>query len=223
MRVTGSRPDEPVTRAPAAAAAIAPTRDLAAGHEAEFAALAVILLCLLAIAVLPRWRVVPFDVIWASLAVLCGYRFGQWRAAARDQARVAAETERLSLALDALLENAVRHTVGGDQITMSVLSDEHARFARIVVEDSGEGIGAAVLPHIFDRFTTVAGDGPRGTGLGLALVQAVARGHGGEVYVRSAPGQGSRFELQLPAAPASAATESAIGQEIEPAIGQETR
>jgi len=223
VRVTGSRPDEPVTRAPAAAAAIAPTRDLAAGHEAEFAALAVILLCLLAIAALPRWRVVPFDVIWASLAVLCGYRFGQWRAAARDQARVAAETERLSLALDALLENAVRHTVGGDQITMSVLSDEHARFARIVVEDSGEGIADALLPHIFDRFTTVAGDGPRGTGLGLALVQAVTRGHGGEVYVRSAPGQGSRFELQLPADPASAAIEPAIGQEIEPAIGQETR
>ena len=109
-----------------------------------------------------------------------------------------ADPDRLGMALDALVENAVRHTSATDQITVSVIGGEHAGFARIVVEDSGEGIAAADLPYIFDRFKTAAGAGPRGTGLGLALVQAIARGHGGEVNVQSTPGKGSRFELLLP-------------------------
>jgi signal transduction histidine kinase len=107
------------------------------------------------------------------------------------------DAERLGLALDALIENAVRHTSTDDVITVSVLSGDGGWTARIVVEDTGEGISAADIPRIFERFTTSAG-GTRGTGLGLPLVKAVARGHGGDVSVASASGQGSRFELFLP-------------------------
>ncbi|HUZ54925.1 MAG TPA: HAMP domain-containing sensor histidine kinase [Streptosporangiaceae bacterium] len=111
------------------------------------------------------------------------------------------DAERLGLALDALIENAVRHTGTEDEITISVIRDSVDQYARIVVEDSGEGIVETAIPHIFDRFRSFGGAGSRGTGLGLALVRAVARGHGGEVTVTSALGQGSRFELALPVGP----------------------
>jgi signal transduction histidine kinase len=124
-----------------------------------------------------------------------------WRLGQLDAVPVHADRERLGLAVDALLENAVQHTSASDSITLSVLRDDAAS-ARLVVEDSGEGIAPDELDCIFERFRTgSAGSGPSGTGLGLVLVRAVAHGHGGEVGVRSAPGAGSRFELVLPAPP----------------------
>src|SRR2546423_13340848 len=71
----------------------------------------------------------------------------------------------------------------------------------MIISDTGPGIPAAELDHIFERFRSGSelGDGRR-TGLGLALVRAVARAHGGEALVRSVPGQGSEFELMLPVA-----------------------
>ena len=71
--------------------------------------------------------------------------------------------------------------------------------ARIIVADTGGGIPADRLPLIFDRFTTGDDVRQRGTGLGLPLVRAVARAHGGNVTVSSEFGQGSAFELTLPA------------------------
>jgi signal transduction histidine kinase len=123
----------------------------------------------------------------------------RWRIGALDDAVVAADPERLALAVDALLENAVQHTSENDVIRLSVLMGEHARFASVIIEDSGEGIRGTELTRIFDRFTTAPGrGGSRGTGLGLALAEAVARGHGGEIRVRSEAGRGSRFEFLLP-------------------------
>jgi signal transduction histidine kinase len=69
---------------------------------------------------------------------------------------------------------------------------------RIVVADTGSGIPADQVPLIFDRFSTGADGLPRGTGLGLPLVRAVARAHGGNVTVSSQAGRGSAFELTLP-------------------------
>ena len=122
-----------------------------------------------------------------------------WATGRLDAVTVPADHERLGLALDALLENAVQHTGAGDTIRLSVQQDDEAKSARLVVEDSGEGIMPAEIDHIFDRFRTgPARGGPRGTGLGLTLVRAVALGHGGAVRVRSTPGAGSSFELVLP-------------------------
>jgi signal transduction histidine kinase len=121
----------------------------------------------------------------------------RWRLGLLEPVTAEVDAVRLELALDALVENAVRHTGPQDEITVSVLSGD-GDTARIVVADSGEGIAALDVPHIFDRFATSGGNGARGTGLGLALVRAVARGHGGDVTVISTPGQGSRFELSLP-------------------------
>jgi len=124
----------------------------------------------------------------------------RWQLGPLDPVTVRADLERLGLAVDALLENAVRHTSEDDVIEMSVIRGE-AGTVRLIVSDTGSGIPAAELPRVFDRFRT--GGNPRGTGgtgLGLALVRAVAHAHGGQVQVRSAPGEGSEFELLLPAA-----------------------
>jgi signal transduction histidine kinase len=134
-----------------------------------------------------------------------------WRAGQLDQATVHADRERLALALDALLENAVHHTAASDVIQLSVTRGWPGKPTRIVVADSGCGIPADRLHLIFDRFRTGDGDGSRGTGLGLPLVRAVARAHGGDVTVHSEPGKGSEFELALPAPPAADA--ELIGQQ----------
>ncbi len=122
-----------------------------------------------------------------------------WQLGPVGPATVSADPERLRLAVDVLLENAVQHTVAGQAIRLSVSWDGHSRLTALTVEDAGAGIPAGELAHIFDRFATSSGaDRHRGTGLGLSLAAAIIRGHGGEIRVRSAPGQGSRFELMLP-------------------------
>jgi signal transduction histidine kinase len=126
----------------------------------------------------------------------------RWQLGQLDAVLVSADRERLGLAVDALLENAVRHTVPGDVISLSVLAAGDSGTARMIVADSGQGIAPAEVDRIFERFRsgTQLG-GVRGTGLGLALVRAVARAHNGDVAVRSIPGQGSEFELLLPVVP----------------------
>jgi two-component system OmpR family sensor kinase len=122
----------------------------------------------------------------------------RWRIGRLDQVVVRADRERLELALDALLENAIRHTGSDDVIQLSVVRDYPGMPARIIVADTGGGIPADRLPLIFDRFSTGDDRQPRGTGLGLPLVRAVAHAHGGDVTVRSEAGLGSEFELTLP-------------------------
>jgi signal transduction histidine kinase len=158
----------------------------------------------------------------------------RWLVGQVDHVVVSADGDRLALALDALLENAVQHTAEHDLIRVSVVtgehvvSGEHATFASVIIEDSGAGIPEAELAHIFDRFSSgraarepgtaergAAERGParRGTGLGLALAQAIARGHGGEVRVTSELGAGSRFEVLLPVlVPETAAGDRAVAQ-----------
>jgi signal transduction histidine kinase len=123
----------------------------------------------------------------------------RWQLGRLDEVVVDADRERLGLALDALLENAIRHTRDGDVIQLSVLSAEDGSAARMIIADTGTGIPFSERDHIFDRFRSGSelGDGRR-TGLGLALVRAVARAHGGEALVHSTPGHGSEFELVLP-------------------------
>jgi signal transduction histidine kinase len=143
----------------------------------------------------------------------------RWSLGKLDPVTVSADRERLGLAMDALLENAVRHTAEGDHIQLSVLRGQDGRGARMIVADGGEGIRSAELDRIFERFRSGAQlGGTRGTGLGLALVRAVARAHGGEVRVHSTPGKGSEFELALPIlAPPGPADRAVPGDDI-PAV-----
>jgi len=134
----------------------------------------------------------------------------RWSLGRLDPVLVRADRERLGLAVDALLENAVRHTAEGDLIRLSVQRSLDGESARMIVADGGEGIRPAELDRIFERFRTGSQlGGSRGTGLGLALVRAVARAHGGDVRVRSTPGEGSEFELVLPILVPPGSTDSA--------------
>jgi two-component system, OmpR family, sensor kinase len=157
---------------------------IAASQEPDFLAAEPVALDRLAAAALARWR---------SAAQR------RWKLGPLTPVTVEADRERLGMALDALLENAIQHTSAGDVITLSVLPADHGGLAHMIIDDSGTGIPRAELAHIFDRFHTGSGR-PRGTGLGLALVRAIAQAHGGEVRVRSAPDAGSRFEILLPIA-----------------------
>jgi signal transduction histidine kinase len=116
-----------------------------------------------------------------------------------------------------LIENALKYTAGvGNRVLVEggCQISEGKKRAWIRVEDNGPGIANHHLPSLFERFyrgdaarsvpqhaTEEAGDAPgsaRGYGLGLSIVQWVARAHGGEVCVQSEVGQGSRFEVWLP-------------------------
>jgi signal transduction histidine kinase len=135
------------------------------------------------------------DVLWRWRPTAARH----WQLGQLDEATALADPERLALAIDALLENAVQHTGPDDLIRLAVTREETAGRVSLAVQDSGTGIDPADLAHVFERFATGSpAVGHRGTGLGLALVRAVAEGHGGEVRAQSTPGLGSRFELLLP-------------------------
>jgi signal transduction histidine kinase len=92
----------------------------------------------------------------------------------------------------------VKYTPEGGFVDVFV-SGLDGRRLEVVVEDTGIGIQARDLPHIFDRFYRC--DPSRalaGAGLGLSLVRTIAMAHGGSVTVESAPGEGSVFFLDLP-------------------------
>ncbi len=125
----------------------------------------------------------------------------RWQLGRLDRSTVQADRERLGLAVDALLENAVRHTASGDIIKLSVVAVGYGLPVRMIVADAGEGIPAELLRHVFDRFRSGDNGPPRGTGLGLALVSAVARAHGGDVFVHSAPGRAASSSCCSPRPP----------------------
>jgi PAS domain S-box-containing protein len=97
-----------------------------------------------------------------------------------------------------LLSNAFKYTFEG---RIAVRLEARDAQAALTVEDTGTGIPAAELPHLFERFHRVEGARGRtqeGTGIGLALVAELIRMHGGAIDVRSVPGEGSAFTVSLP-------------------------
>ena len=125
-----------------------------------------------------------------------------WRLGQVAEATVIGDSDRLVVALDALLENAVAHTEPGDRIEVSVRLDDGR--AVIAVTDSGCGIPPTDLDRIFGRFARGEPYRSReagGFGLGLPIVQAIAEAHEGSVQVHSASGHGATFELVIPAVP----------------------
>ncbi len=117
-----------------------------------------------------------------------------------------ADRTQLERVITNLLSNAIKYTPAGGWVR--ACAESAGGNVRLIVEDSGVGIPTSHLPHIFDRFYRVPDPNPeKGLGLGLSFVAAIVRAHGGEIHVDSHPGEGSRFEVILPAgvrAPADA-------------------
>jgi signal transduction histidine kinase len=121
-----------------------------------------------------------------------------WRLDLDIVGRLYADPDGLREALDALLENAVKYTETGDTIELGARAEGAG--VLIEVSDSGSGVPREALPRIFDRWAR--GDSARtrergGAGLGLAIVAAVARAHGGRCSVHPLE-EGTAFRLHLP-------------------------
>jgi signal transduction histidine kinase len=123
---------------------------------------------------------------------------------ADEGARVVGDADRLLQVLANLTANAVRHTAVGGRIAIAVV--RNGAHVDLAVSDDGEGIAAADLPRVWERFFRAdpARSGGGGTGLGLAIVREITEAHGGTASVESRVGEGSRFTLRFPAAPAGA-------------------
>jgi signal transduction histidine kinase len=111
-----------------------------------------------------------------------------------------------------LLSNAIKFTASGGRVEVSLTST--GRMAQISVQDSGQGIKAEFLPHVFDRFRQEDGSISRrhgGLGLGLAIVRHLVELHAGSVEAHSeGEGAGARFVIHLPLRAASAASSTTV-------------
>lgn len=112
---------------------------------------------------------------------------------------IVGDATRLRQCLENLLSNAQKHSPHGAPVVVELerAPREDGFVARVEVIDQGPGVAADVLPRLFERFAT--GDRGAGLGLGLYLARSIATLHGGELTVRSSPGEGARFTLLLPA------------------------
>jgi two-component system, OmpR family, sensor kinase len=129
-----------------------------------------------------------------------GYTPRRWRLGEVAEVTVRADHERLAVAMDALLENAIAHTEKDDLIELSARMENGQ--AVLTVTDSGCGIAEEDLDRIFGRFSRATPYRSRetgGFGLGLPVVAAIAEAHHGSVRVNSKLGHGATFELLLPA------------------------
>ena len=110
--------------------------------------------------------------------------------------QVRADASGIRRVLLILVDNALKHTPAGGSVRVSVA--DHDRGVALSVEDTGEGIAAEALPHIFERFYRAdPARGSSGFGLGLSIAQAIAHGHGTTIEVASQSGSGSRFYIVL--------------------------
>ena len=154
------------------------------------------------------WEEVDVDELLADVgtsfsgqAEAAGIELGVESAGGPSKLAVNADAGRLDQVLSNLMLNALRHTPRGGIITLS--AERTAGSARITVSDTGGGIPAEDLPHIFDRFWR--GDPSRsraagaGAGLGLAIARQLVNAHGGRIDVESEPGRGTTFTVDLPA------------------------
>ena len=113
--------------------------------------------------------------------------------------RLWVEPDLMRQAIANLLSNACRYTPDGGTITVTLAAQ--TRWAVIRVADTGIGIAADALPHIFERFYRVDEVRSRqtgGVGLGLAIARQIVEAHNGHITATSEPGQGSRFEIRIP-------------------------
>ncbi len=121
------------------------------------------------------------------------------REAAPGAPRIRGDFDRLCQVLNNLVENALRHTAQGS-ISLSAAAAAGGGL-RLEVRDTGSGIAAEDLPHLFDRFWQPSDRSGPGAGLGLAISREIVRAHGGSISATSPPGEGAAFEIILPPEP----------------------
>jgi signal transduction histidine kinase len=121
--------------------------------------------------------------------------------------RLPVDRHRIREMLLNIVTNAIKYTPQGGTISLSL--EEDSEWVTFTIQDTGVGIAAGDLPHIFERFWRAdparSRTGARpGTGLGLAITKWIAEAHGGSITVQSRPGRGSIFTVRLPRGPVHA-------------------
>jgi signal transduction histidine kinase len=112
------------------------------------------------------------------------------------------DIRRLQRLVANLLDNAIKYTPPEGTVTVSINGDQGQVF--LAVSDTGIGISGEDLSSVFERFYRCdPSRSEAGVGLGLSLVMAIARSHGGDVATTSSPGKGSSFTVSLPRRPLS--------------------
>jgi signal transduction histidine kinase/DNA-binding response OmpR family regulator len=132
----------------------------------------------------------------APLAAAHGLRFE-----VRDDtagARVHADPVRVVQVVSNLVGNAIKFTPAGGLVVLGATASGDG--CEVRVEDSGDGLSAEELPHVFGAFWQARHADRRGLGLGLAIARALVEAHGGRIWVESAPGRGTTFRFTLPSA-----------------------
>ena len=145
-----------------------------------------------------------------------------------QSAMMALDPEKMERIAFNLISNALKHTPRGGKITVTY--DIQADLLKLSVADTGEGISAGDLGHIFDRFFQTESIHPEGSGIGLALVKAFVELHGGTITATSTPGKGSNFAIELPirhvtttsALPPRKIDETTVSDELEPIADSHT-
>jgi signal transduction histidine kinase len=114
---------------------------------------------------------------------------------------VHADPDRVTQLLSNLVGNALKFTPAGGRVAVRVQRRDEG--VVVSVTDTGEGIPAEQLPHVFDRFFQVSNSkmgGRHGAGLGLPIARGIVEAHGGTIWIESAEGRGTTVRFTLPAA-----------------------
>ncbi len=157
---------------------------------------------LLADALVDSFRLERFDAgpLVADVSDLAALRGAVIASETESGLVVDGDPDRLRQALDNLISNAVGHSPRDGTVT--VRARRVGESVVISVSDEGEGIASDDVARAFEPGVRLTASRP-GSGLGLAVVRAIAQAHGGEVEVESSPGQGATFRLVLPGASAA--------------------
>jgi signal transduction histidine kinase len=116
---------------------------------------------------------------------------------ARDLPQSNIDRDRIVQVLSNLLNNAVKFTPPYGRITLRASRTEPGG-CRFDVADTGPGIAADQLPHVFNRFWQATRTAHMGSGLGLTIAKGIIDAHGGRIWVESRVGEGSTFSFELP-------------------------
>ncbi|MFY1663067.1 ATP-binding protein [Pseudomonas sp. Pseu.R1] len=139
-----------------------------------------------------------FEDAWTLLTPLALNKFIDLSFTGEPDLKILADPERMFQVLSNLVGNAIKFTPKEGKISVTATVEGH--FVAVNIVDSGPGIAADQLPHVFERYWRIREGNPSGTGLGLYISQGIVKAHGGELTATSELGVGSVFRFTLPLA-----------------------